>query len=64
MLKDKDSPTIPYEDLEEYMLKVLQGGDFLPDSFEKLMKCFKVLDKKNRGTIKIEPFIQMIKRSK
>lgn len=63
ILKDKDSPTVPYEDLEEYVLKVLQGTDFLPSSFEKMMKCFKVLDKKGTGYLKVEPFKQMIKKS-
>jgi Ca2+-binding EF-hand superfamily protein len=63
ILKDKDSPTIPYEDLEDYCIKVLQGTDFLPSSFEKMMKCFKVLDKKNLGYLKVEPFKQMIKKS-
>lgn len=63
ILKDKNNPTIAYEDLEDYMLRILQGADYLPESFEKLMKCFKVLDKKNVGYLKIEPFKQMIKKS-
>ena len=56
ILRDKNSPTVPYEDLEEYVLKVLQGSDFAPSSFEKLMKCFRVLDKNGAGHLKIEPF--------
>lgn len=63
ILKDKDSPSIPYEDLEDYMLRILQGTDYLPESFEKMMKCFKVLDKKGVGYLKVEPFKQMIKKS-
>lgn len=45
------------------MLRILQGTDYLPESFEKLMKCFRVLDKKKVGYLKVEPFKQMIKKS-
>ena len=63
VLKDKDSPRVPYEDLEEYMLKVLKGTDYMPAGFDRLMKCFKALDKHDVGFIKVDHFKQLVKKS-
>ena len=45
------------------MLKVLKGTDYMPAGFDRLMKCFKALDKHDVGFIKLDHFKQLVKKS-
>lgn len=60
---DVMSEKVTFENLEPFLLTAILRNDFLPDDFAKLMKCFKKLDQKGKGELKISVFRNMVKQS-
>ena len=64
LLDDPNGQFLTYERVEGYLLEVLQKNEFMPASYEDLMNCFKRLDTKNTGYIKVEYFESLIRECK
>lgn len=63
MEEDPNSTTLSYDKVEAYLLEVLQKNEFMPASYEDLMNCFRKLDPKNRGFIKVSTFKDRVLQS-
>lgn len=64
LMEDPNSDYLSYDKIEPYLVKVLETNEFPPASYESLLACFKRLDAKGVGYLKVELFKHMIKEQK
>lgn len=60
---DPDSATLKYENVEGYLLDLIQNKEYRPSSYERMMEAFRTLDTNNTGMIRISLFKILVQKN-